>query len=296
MFEIILYLIIFCLSSFVAYLTYRIFFLQKKLIESERKVETTSKTLIQKHIEQLDSNERLQKLLQTKTDFVSIASHQLRSPLTDVKWGLSFFLDRHRDLVPEDRDHVNQILVNVDRMNHLINELLDFVASEAGTSEQKKDLVNVELVVRRVIKEANNHFREKTVTVHPTYNYGPEPVLIDVGLIEIAFTNLIHNAFHYTPDNKNVYILTEQRGKQFYFEVRDEGVGVPKNKQRHIFSRFKRSPDAIKMNSLGIGLGLHITKNIVDNLGGRIGFVSAGEGEGATFYFYIPVERPTTAG
>lgn len=263
--------------------------LSKALAEKTKAVDTTSKTLIEKHMELIDGNHRLQRLLQSKTDFLSIASHQLRTPLTSIKWGLSILSERIGDkLDPEEQELLKKSGEHASRMNRLIDELLDFVASEAGTYDRKKEKTNLELIVKEVASAASDHFHGRSVQVECDLQFGPEPVLVDPGLTKIVFENIIFNAFQYTPDDKHIFIKTLRKGDNFYFEVKDEGIGIPQERQQLIFSKFKRSPEALEINEMGIGLGLHITKNIIEKMGGEIGFESEGEGKGATFYFTIP--------
>lgn len=261
--------------------------------ELKVRLDETSRGLIAKHLEMVDSNERLVHTLQVKTDFIGVASHQLRTPLTGIKWGLLNLTEGvHGQLNGDQSKIANEVLNSVCRMNHLVNELLDFVKSDAGRRSARKRAVDLDGLVEETVNQVVQDHPEKRIEMIQTLTYGREPVLIDADLFNIALTNLINNAFYYTPAGKRVFVRTEERDGKFYFEVKDEGIGIPKEKADVIFGKFKRTSDAVQSNRQGIGLGLHITKNIIDGMQGSISFNSEGAGQGATFFFTIPITRP----
>lgn len=268
--------------------------LENMIREKEARVESTSKTLLEKHFELMDTNERLNKMLQTKSDFIGVASHQLRTPLTDIRYGLLYLLDgKPEKLNDAQHTHVQTILAAVERMNGLINELLDYVRSEEGEKSHRLVESDIDAYILRSIKILSDRFKHKNISVHETltfHSHGNGTILVDESLLGIAITNLISNALQYTPEGKSVFVRSAHQDNAFYFEVVDEGVGIPKERQNLIFGKFKRSDAALEMNAPGIGLGLHITKKIITGMNGDIGFESDGV-SGSKFYFTLPIKH-----
>jgi len=274
-----------------------LFFLKRKqaetlksvIKEKEKGLESTSRLLIEKNLELFDQNVRLQKLLEAKTDFVGIASHQLRTPVTEIKWGLDVLLEEWSRLPDQKRlDDLENIRESTVKMVHLIDELLRLVHAEGGYREYQIEPCNLEESIRTVTNQAKAHFAGKVIKVAYDFEFGNKPVGVDAEMMEAVFSNLIFNAFHYTPSEGSVKISTREQGGKFFFEIRDNGIGIPENKKDTMFQKFHRAKTAMEMNSGGMGLGLYIAKNIVEQHKGEIGFSST-EGKGSTFYFSIPV-------
>ena len=229
-----------------------------------------------------------------KTEFVSISAHQLRTPLSAVKWTLRMILDRELgEISKEQREFLEKTYLSNERMIHLINDLLNITRIEEGRflyNIKSQDIVKIaerivassEEMARR--KELDFRFQKPKVKI-PEIELDPEK-------ISLVFQNLLDNAIHYTKTGGLVKISLNylKDKKEILISVKDTGIGIPKDQQKRVFTRFFRGANAIKTETEGTGLGLFIAKNIVDAHGGRIWFESK-ENKGTTFYFTLPARR-----
>jgi len=229
-----------------------------------------------------------------KTEFVSISAHQLRTPLSAIKWTLRMLLDGDIGKISSDqRNILEKAYKSNERMIKLINDLLDVTRIEEGRflyNIKKADFIKI---VKGVISALRDVAKKSKLTLHlllPS-NKIPE-VKVDAEKISLAVQNLIENAVHYTPagGKVTVSIKYDKEHKEVLFSVEDTGIGIPESQQKRVFSKFFRSPNAIRKETVGTGLGLFTTKNIVEAHGGKIWFKSK-EGKGTTFYFSLPVKR-----
>lgn len=259
------------------------------LAQKSGDLDRTSKLLIEKNIELLDRAIRLQKMLETKSDFISIASHQLRTPLTEVKWGIEVVQDGMiPGFTPDNVVHLGKIHASIIKMIRLVNDLLQMVHAEAGYGEYRIVPCDMDAVVTKMAEKYRvmASGQGKTIRVHA--DAGGRAIPADREMMEIVIANLLENALWYTPSGGVIDVATAVRDKNFELRITDTGVGIPADMRESIFQKFKRSPAAITMNANGSGLGLYIVKNIVDQHGGAIGFTSD-EGKGTTFYFTLPL-------
>lgn len=284
----ILFATVFILISITFWLNKRVSNTTAALKQKTLDLEKTSKLLIEKNVELFDRNIRLEKLLEAKTDFVGIASHQLRTPLTEIKWGIETILDgSFGKFTGEQTAHLKKILDSIFKMVRLIDELLQLVRSEAGYKEFNIKKCDPEKLIKGTVKRIDASFKKKNIAVTFDFKFS-KTLMVDKDMLEIALSNLISNSFHYTPAGGKIIVKTKEDNSNFYFEIRDTGIGIPKSKQDLIFKKFKRSEIAMQMYSGGIGLGLYIAKNIIEQHRGQIWFESE-EGKGTTFYFILPI-------
>lgn len=269
--------------------------LQKLLAGEKALVDRTSKLLVEKNLELFDQNMRLERSLEAKTDFVAVASHQLRTPVTEIKWRVESFLDgSYGTLSPGQKEQTNNLLVSAEKMIRLIDELLRFVDAEAGYKEHAVTQTNLDALALSVLDQAMARFADKKITVERDFMFGDTPLSVDANMIEVAMANLIDNAFYYTPPGGTIRVATRKDGDYFRFFVSDSGIGIPADKRDTIFKKFHRSREALSMHSGGVGLGLYISKNIIEQHHGTIGFESE-TGKGATFHFTVPINHDTVA-
>jgi len=227
-----------------------------------------------------------------KTEFVSLSAHQLRTPLSAIKWTLRMVLDG--DLGPiteEQRDFIEKTYRSNERMINLINDLLDVARIEEGRYLYKPVLVDFEPIVQSVIGSYKDEIEKKKIKFEFKKTEEKLPkVNLDVEKIRLAIDNLIDNAIRYTPSYGQVTVSLKHRKGEIEFSVKDTGVGIPRDQQERMFTKFFRASNAIRMATEGTGLGLFITKNIIEAHGGKIWFESE-EGKGTTFYFTLPVKE-----
>jgi len=231
----------------------------------------------------------------TKTEFVSLAAHQLRTPLSAIKWTLRMLLDGDLGTITsEQRDFIEKTYVSNERMISLINDLLNVARIEEGRYLYKPASADMAPIVQFVINSYKDEYSRKKIKLDFKAPENPLPrVLIDVEKIKLAIQNFLDNSLKYTPVGGEVVVSLKSIKKEVQFSVKDTGVGIPKNQQERMFVKFFRAANVLTIDTEGSGLGLFITKNIIEAHNGRIWFESE-EGKGTTFCFALPVKEEFT--
>ncbi len=219
-----------------------------------------------------------------KDEFISVASHELKSPLTVVK-GYAQILQQRLKSLPDratEAGMAKQILDQSNRMTALADRLLDVSRVQFGRLTLEKQQVELAAMVRRVSEEM-----EVAVGNHHLELHLDEEIsaCIDPGRIQQVITNLISNAAKYSPEGTDIEVTLERRDDGALISVQDRGYGIPREQQPYIFGRFYRATTGERKS--GVGLGLYVSKGIVEAHGGRIWFASQ-EGKGTTFYLQLP--------
>jgi len=226
-----------------------------------------------------------------KTEFVSISAHQLRTPLSAIKWSLKMLLDGDLgEISLEQKEFIEKAYASNERMIKLINDLLNVTRIEEGRYLFSLSYENI----ANIIKEQYQTFKElaekKGLKMELIFKQDKFPLVkVDKEKISLVIQNLIENAIHYTQKGK-ITITLESKDREIIFSVEDTGIGIPKDQQERVFSRFFRAENAILSETEGTGLGLFISKNIIEAHGGKIWFKSE-EGKGTTFYFTLPIKE-----
>lgn len=226
-----------------------------------------------------------------KTEFVSVASHQLKTPLAAINWEVELLSKKFSEGLTEKQKELLEEISNANgRMSRLVNDLLDVARIDQGRLPLMPEEFSLEQLVKDVIE--SNKVLAVTRNVEVNVNrYGKIPsVWGDKRRMVVVMDNLISNAIKYIPKKGKVEVAITPESKRITVCVKDNGVGIPKNQQRHIFQKFFRSDNAIKNQTEGTGLGLYIAKNIVKQSGGDLWFTSE-ENAGSTFCFYLPVKK-----
>lgn len=224
-----------------------------------------------------------------KTEFVSIAAHQLRTPLSAIKWILKMFLDGDMGEITETQTQfLRKTYDSNERMINLVNDLLNVTKIEEGRFLQKIQKYDM----ADILVEAVGTFKELAEKKGLSFSYDlPSKSLpkinVDKEKIILAIQNIIENAVFYTKFGK-IKIMTDYLSPQneFMIRVQDTGIGIPEDQKVRIFSRFFRGSTALKTETEGSGLGLFIAKNIIEAHGGKVWFDSE-EGKGTTFYLTL---------
>ena len=236
------------------------------------------------------SFERLAEASRMKSEFVSIVSHQLRSPLSNIKWSLELLMsERTNHIAPKQLEYLKIIKENSDRMRELVSDLLVVSRIEQGKLPIKKEKFYLEKVIKEVIKEMEIFSVASNVSLTFKTEKNVPKVLSDSSMLKLIIENLLDNAIRYTTGKGRVKLNLKKNKKQVIFEVEDTGVGIPEKDQKHIFQKFFRSSNVLRHQTEGSGLGLYIVKSIVGKLGGKINF-SSQEGIGSTFWFTLPIK------
>ncbi|MFD0767082.1 ATP-binding protein [Mucilaginibacter lutimaris] len=220
-----------------------------------------------------------------KDEFIGIASHELKTPLTSLK-GYLQLIDSYKreELPPIVKQYIGKAGVSINKLQTLINDLLDVSKIKAGRLEYAFENVN--------ITELINQSTDNSLHVYPSYIFinnadGVYYVKGNSERLEQVFMNFISNAVKYSQTNKTVIINTEKRGNNVRVSVTDNGIGLSKDQSSRIFERFYRVEDKKNMTS-GLGMGLYISHQIITNHNGIIG-VDSEPGKGSTFYFELPL-------
>jgi two-component system phosphate regulon sensor histidine kinase PhoR len=247
---------------------------------------TTSKTRFRHTVTLLDVTQEYESE-QMKTDFLLLASHQLRTPTTTIKWYTDYLLGLKNDVVGGIvREYLGEIYKGNERMMDLIRTLLTVSRIEMGTLEPKYEKVKLHELVEDVCGELASNISQRGTIIHKE-NTGNDEVVTDRTMMRVAIHNLLTNAIKYTPEKGEVFISLSCEQKTCSFGVRDTGCGIALSDQGRVFQKMFRAKNAKKMSSHGTGLGLFLTKSFMEKLGGTIDFVST-EGKGTTFTLTIP--------
>ncbi len=259
------------------------------------------KVLVRRDIELSDANKRLEGLDLVKSEFVSVAAHQLRTPLTGVRWSLQSLVDGEAGpLSEEQRKILHDSLEVTITAADLITNLLDTARIEEGRFGFKLEEHDLLPIVQKVVAATRLAAERKRIAFSASLPEVLPSVSIDAEKISIVIDNLINNAIKYTPEGGAVALTVRKRARDIEVSVADTGIGIPKEQQRQVFNQFFRARNAKLYATAGTGLGLYMAKNIVENHGGAMDFTSA-ENEGTSIRFTIPLRQvksdtPTDAG
>lgn len=224
-----------------------------------------------------------------KSEFVSIAAHQLRTPLTGIKWSLQYlFSGETGKLNSGQKEMAGDALAATNRMVELINDLLDVSRIEEGRFGIRLQRQSISPVLERVVNTSQNTADKKGITLKVEAPSKLPFLNIDMEKMEIALNNLVDNAIKYTLPGKTVELKATSADGELTITVKDEGIGIPRSEFDRVFTKFFRSNQAQLYHTSGTGLGLYVSKNIIEQHGGKIWFYSE-ENKGTTFYVSLPL-------
>lgn len=236
-----------------------------------------------------------QKQIETaKSEFVSLASHQLRTPIAGIKWSAELLqMDGKETLTPQQQKYISRLLLGAKRMAVLIDDFLRVSRFELGTFYPEYTAVDFKSIIEEILNEQAERISQKKLTIETFYDDTRKTFSSDANLLRMIATNLISNAVKYTVESGVVHIGYTTTNDEVIFSVADNGIGIPETDQERIFEKLFRAGNAVRNVPDGTGLGLYIVKEAVTVLHGKATFTSI-EGKGTTFEITLPLERVTT--
>jgi hypothetical protein len=267
-----------------------------QVIAYSHQLEHKSKELVAATAELRAANERLQELDRLKDDFVSTVTHELRTPLTSIR-AFSEILHENPDLDAAERQRfLNIIIQESERLTRLINQVLDLAKLESGRAEWQVGEIDLRAVVENSIEATSQLFRAKNVGLEVRLAADAPPVQADSDRLVQVLINLLSNAVKFVkPDTGRVIVELVSGTDALEVRVTDNGPGIAVDDQQLIFEKFRQAGDTMTEKPQGTGLGLPISRQIIEHLGGRL-WVESAPGHGATFAFSLPVAETGAAG
>jgi signal transduction histidine kinase len=261
------------------------------MVEDVTAVRETSDRLAEALDAQREANVNLEKLDRTKSEFLSIVSHEFRTALTGIQ-GFSELI-RDGGLEPDEvRAYGGYIFNDADRVNRLIGDMLDLDRMESGRMMMRTGDVDI----NEVLSEAISRAAPSTVTVEFKSDLDPRLPIVagDRDRLIQVVSNLVNNAVKYSPEGGTVTLTSRAEGAFALVSVTDTGLGIPPDEIGHVFERFRRVRTGAAQSIPGTGLGLTIVKQIVEMHGGKI-WVESAVGHGSAFHFTIPLAEENVA-
>lgn len=239
-----------------------------------------------------ETNRRLEDANQVKDQFISMASHELKTPITTIRGQAQLMLKRLSKLkadtveLEDTRVTLQKINEQTSRLTKLIDEMLDVSSIRAGKVELHKKKCDIRDICGEVVEDQRLLTGREIVLEMPAY---PIKLSVDPDRFSQVLVNLVGNAVKYSSDNMPVEVNVRQEDGQVFIEVSDHGKGIAKDQLERIFETFYRTPDAQSSAKKGLGLGLAISKDIVERHDGRIWCESDGE-QGSRFFVALPIK------
>lgn len=240
------------------------------------------------------ANEELMSLDRAKSEFISIASHQLRAPLTVIKGYLSLVVEGTLGKIPKKAvEAVRRSNIATEQLVRLVSSLLNLSRIEAGKIEYDFKPSNLMIILRELIEELRPHAAQKSISLHLECEEDMPLFLFDRDKMREVIINLLDNAIKYTPVGTvfvRVQTIIKERKSFVRISVKDQGIGIRKEDAIQLFKKFARADEAKTIDPNGLGLGLFIVKRIVEDHGGQVWVESKGIGKGSAFYIDVPLK------
>ncbi|MFX1315226.1 MAG: PAS domain S-box protein [Promethearchaeota archaeon] len=252
----------------------------EELIESERKLR--------------EQNIELRKLDQIKNDFITMAAHELKTPLISISGYTDYILLRYKDILnPEVIEDLIIVQRNVKRLEILMDQLLEVMKIDEGKLQLQKERINISKIINRCLDDLSYLINEKNLEIILNFDYDIM-INVDPTRILLVFTNLISNAIKFTHDYGWIKISARKEEDKYNFEIKDNGIGLTEDELRRLFKKFEKvklpiASESANIKDTGTGLGLYISKGIVEAHGGEIKANSEGLNKGTTFFFSLPL-------
>lgn len=260
----------------------------QSLAQALQELEVVERELRRREQQIHDLEAKLQETVQGRAKFVSVVTHELRIPMTSIKGYTDLMLKGLAGPLSEMQANFLQVIHNnVGRMSNLVSDLSDINRIQSNRFKLDRRLIDLVQVVEEALGPFEAPVREKHQTLEVDLQVGLPPVFADPARVSQALTHLVRNAHLYTPENGRIAVRAVADGELVRLEVEDTGIGISSADQERVFSQFFRSEDQAVRDQPGWGLGLHLTRLLVELMGGTTGF-SSEPGSGSRFWFTLP--------
>lgn len=257
----------------------------------------------------LDSREKLQanisqtaalnvKMDKAKGEFVALASHQLRTPISAIKWSTEMLLNGDAGQLTEDQqDYIKGIEDSNKRLGNIVDAMLLVSSLDLGRIDVRTEVTDLAALSRKVLAEQQDKIPEKVLHITQDYESQLPKLRLDARIMSIILQNIFSNSIKYTPENGTIKVTIKRNDERLNLksrgsisiEVADSGYGIPRDQQADVFGKMFRASNIKIKDTDGTGLGLYIVKALLDRVGGKVWFESE-ENKGATFHILLPVE------
>lgn len=233
----------------------------------------------------------LKDLERIKMEFCAMTTHQLRAPISGTKWIIEAILEGDAGRIEgKQREYFEELYKSNERLIKFVNELLNVFKMEELHLKTNIELVNLKDLFVEIIARFSSLIKKKNLNLK-LKEEGNWVITSDKRLLDLIFDNLTSNAIRYSKDGGEIIInLKKKNDKMIEVVIKDFGIGISKEEQQNIFRKFFRGKNALKIETMGSGLGLYLTKKAVEKLDGEIWF-SSKEGEGTTFFVNLPIKK-----
>lgn len=220
-------------------------------------------------------------------NFISNVTHELKSPLSSIQLYLETLNERN---VPPDKqeEFIDLMTTDVNRLNNLINSILEISALEQKKLAHNYQVQDAELTIKNLLMDSAGQFRLQNDAINISGS-APCEIVTDAKAMKIVLDNLIDNAIKYSVDSVKIDVNLSCNLKRFIIEFSDRGIGIPPGELKKVFNKFHRIQHSKVPNVKGTGLGLYLTKEIIRNHGGKVSVLSEGENKGTKFTIELPV-------
>jgi len=264
------------------------------LEEIEQFNETLKKNVLDATSELRSSNRKLKSLDASKDEFISMASHQLRTPLTSVKGYISMVLDGDMgDITPQQRKVLEEAYASSQRMVYLIGDFLNVSRLQTGKFELEISPAKLAFIIEQEIEQLRATAAARGIKLAYAAPDNFPDMDVDENKIRQVMMNFIDNAIYYSPSDTTITVQLMKYAHHISFKVIDQGIGVPKSEQPRLFTKFYRASNAKQQRPDGTGIGLYMAKKVIVAHGGEVVFDTK-ENEGSTFGFRLPLPKPSS--